>query len=149
MSEVLKKLKLANQNPVLILNAPEEYKDVMEEITQEVHTSIKGKYKFIQVFVKSIGEAELCAKDVTEALDGDGYLWICYPKGTSKKYKADINRDKAREVYAPYEFEGVALVAVDNDWSAIRLRHIDNIKKITGKSAVTEKGKERAINNKR
>jgi hypothetical protein len=67
---------------------------------------------------------------------------------TAKEYKVDINRDKAREVFAPYEFEGVAMIAIDNDWSAIRVRHVDNIKDITSKGAMTEKGKARSKGNK-
>ena len=53
---------------------------------------------------------------------------MCYPKGTSKKYSSDLNRDNHVEVVAPYNFKGVSLVSIDNDWSAFRLRHVNNIK---------------------
>ena len=43
MNPTLKKLGLTNQNPVLILNAPEEYGDTMADIEAEVHTAINGK----------------------------------------------------------------------------------------------------------
>jgi superoxide dismutase len=129
MNEVLKKLKLTTQNPVLIINAPEEYKDIMKDIESEIHTEINGKYKFIQLFAKSIAEAKEYIGACTEALDGDGYLWVCYPKGTSKKYKkSDLNRDTTYQVTEPYNFQGVTLVSIDNDWSAFRIRHNDNIK---------------------
>lgn len=133
MSEILKKLKLTSQSPILILNAPEEYKEVIRDIEGEVHTDIKGKYKFIQVFAKSIAEAKEYIGACIEALDGDGYLWICYPKGTSKKYKSDLNRDTTFEVTAEYNFQGVTLVSIDNDWSAFRIRHNDNIKSMKKK----------------
>lgn len=128
MNEVLKKLKLATQNPVLILNSPEEYKPVMQDIEAELHTEIQGKYKFIQLFAKNIEEAEKYIGSCIEALDGDGFLWLCYPKGTSKKYKSDLNRDNTFKVTEPYGFLGVTLVSVDNDWSAFRLRHNSYIK---------------------
>lgn len=128
MNEVLKKLKLTTQNPVLIVNAPEEYMNTMADIEQEIHTVIKGKYKFIQLFAKSIEDAKKYIGKCIEALEGDGYLWLCYPKGSSKKYKSDLNRDTTHEVTESYNFQGVTLVSIDNDWSAFRIRHNDNIK---------------------
>lgn len=66
---------------------------------------------------------------IVDAVKGDGLLWICYPKGSSKKYKSDLSRDRIREVVRQYHFEGVSLVSIDDDWSALRIRHIDHIKK--------------------
>ncbi|MDP4145940.1 MAG: DUF3052 domain-containing protein [Bacillota bacterium] len=130
MNPVLKKIKYTEQNPVLILNAPEEYQDVLKDINSEIHTEIKGTYKFIQVFVKSMDEVKSVIEDVTSALDGDGYLWICYPKGTSKKYKSDCKRDVLVDAISPYNFLGVTLVAIDNDWSAMRFRDVKYIKSL-------------------
>lgn len=128
MNEVLKKLKLTTQSPILILNAPEEYKETMKEIESEVHTEIKGKYEFIQLFAKNIVEAKKYIGECIGALEGDGYLWLCYPKGTSKKYKSDLNRDTTYEVTEVHNFQGVTLVSIDNDWSAFRIRNNENIK---------------------
>jgi hypothetical protein len=143
MNEVLKKIKLTTQNPVLILNAPEEYSDIMKHIEGEIHTSIKGKYEFIQLFACSLTECAKLTAEAINALDEDGYLWICYPKGTSKKYKSDLNRDTARELVGTYNYEPVTLVAIDNDWSALRIKDPDNIKTMKRKSAASEKGKVR------
>lgn len=90
MNAVLKKLGLADQNPVLIMNAPDDYNEVMAEIKSDIHADVRGKYKFIQIFAKNYSEACEYTGNVVGALDGDGHLWPCYPKGTSKKYKADI-----------------------------------------------------------
>jgi len=80
-----------------------------------------------------------------------GDLRKFYPgvgKGSSKKYNSDINRARAREVFAPYEFEAVTQVAIDDDWSAMRFRYVDYIKTMKRKTAVTKKGKERIKGNK-
>lgn len=148
MNPILKKLGLTTQNPVLILNAPEEYKDVLAEITSDIHTTISGKYKFIQVFEIDLCKAKSIANNLIEALETDGHLWLCYPKGTSKMYKSDINRTKAWEVFSPYEFEPVSQVSIDDNWSAMRFRHVDNIKTMKRKTAATEKGKNRVEGNK-
>lgn len=148
MNSILKKLGLTTQNPVLILNSPDEYKDILCEITSEIHTKIQGKYKFIQLFEINLCNAKNISNDLIDALEFDGYLWLCYPKGTSKKYKSDINRTKAWEIFSPYEFEPVSQVSIDDNWSAMRFRHVDNIKTMKRKTAATEKGKDRIKNNK-
>jgi hypothetical protein len=131
MNEVLRKLKLTTQNPVLILNAPEEFQDVIKDIEAEVHTEIKGKYDFIQLFARNIGEAKTYIGSAVEALNEDKFFWICYPKGTSKKYKkSDLTRDTMNEVTDEYNFQGVSLVSIDNDWSAFRVRHNDYIRSL-------------------
>lgn len=143
MNAILKKLGLKDQNPVLILNAPEEYRDIMADIEEQVHEEIKSKYKFIQIFAKNLEEAVKYTGEAIEALEDDGHIWLCYPKGASKKYKSDINRTKSWGVFAHYDFEPVSQVSIDDDWSAMRFRHVDNIKTMKRKTAATEKGKER------
>ena len=144
MGPILKKMGFQEQSPLLILNAPGEFQVIQSEIKTEVHTSFKTQYSFMIVFVKSLRECDELAEKSVSSLDGDGYLWICYPKSSSKRYKSDLNRDKARAVFAPFSFEGVSIIAIDEDWSALRLRHTNYIKKITGKGALSEKGKELA-----
>lgn len=143
MNAVLKKLGLKDQDPILIINAPDEYKEIMSTIEATIHSSPDVKYKFVQIFAKSMEEACKIVPFAIEALEEDGYIWLCYPKGTSKKYKSDINRDKSWEVFAPFEFEPVSLVAIDADWSALRFKPVDKISVMKRKTASTEKGKER------
>jgi hypothetical protein len=53
----------------------------------------------------------------------DGVLWIAYAKGTSKK-ASDINRDTIREYAASIGLDTVAQIAIDGDWSALRLKSV-------------------------
>lgn len=147
MNEILKKLGYKNQDPILIINAPEEYKSAFADKVVEIHTKINGKYSFIQVFEIQMSEAAAKAAALVAALEGDGHLWLCYPKGTSKKYKSDINRTKSWDLFSPFEFEPVSQVSIDDDWSAMRFRHVDNISTMKRKTAATEKGKERIKEN--
>jgi hypothetical protein len=143
MNPILKKLGLKEQNPILILNAPEEYREVMDSIESEVHTETVGKYGFIQVFAKNMEEGRELAEKAVKAASEDGHLWFCYPKGTSKKYKSNIKRETSWELFSPFEFEPVSQVAINDDWSAMRFRQVDNIKTMKRKTAATEKGRER------
>ncbi len=129
MNPILKKLGLKNQNPVLIINSPEEFQPAIKEIQSEVHSSIKTGYSFIQLFLANIVDFNQFFESAIMALEGDGHLWLCYPKGGSKKYKSDLNRDRLREMVRPSGFEAVTLVSIDDNWSALRVRRIEFIKK--------------------
>ena len=49
-------------------------------------------------------------------LSDDGKLWMAYPKGTSRKYVSDINRDRGWNTVEETGFRRVGQVAIDNDW---------------------------------
>ncbi len=147
MELVLKKLQLKEQKPVLALNAPPEISEAIKGHGATTHTAIKGKYSFIMAFAKDLEEMKKFSKGVVAAIENDGYLWICYPKGSSKNYKSDINRTKLLEVFGPYNFEGVTQISIDDDWSAVRVRPVGEIKSMKRKLAMSEKGKERIKGN--
>jgi hypothetical protein len=50
-----------------------------------------------------------------------GALWVAYIKGTSAR-KTDINRDSIREFVGTIGLDTVAQIALDDDWSALRLK---------------------------
>jgi hypothetical protein len=62
-----------------------------------------------------------------------GHLWLCYPK-KSGRIATDITRDIGWEPMHAAGFLGVAQVAVDADWSALRFRRSEEIREITRRS---------------
>ncbi len=143
---VLKKLQIKDQSkPVLVLNAPAEYHETISAFDAIVHTEIKEEsYTFVQVFGTSNDQIRDFAIKGKEVLGPDGLLWLCYPKKSSKKYKGlDCSRESVAVLLAQEGFEPVRQVAIDDDWSALRFRLVEKIKKMTRKSAVTEVGKQR------
>lgn len=50
-------------------------------------------------------------------------LWVAYPKGGARR-QADLHRDTIREHAATLGLDSVAIVAIDNEWSALRLKQI-------------------------
>lgn len=78
-------------------------------------------------------------------LASDGILWICYPKGSSKRYRCEFNRDTGWTVRDQLGFEPVRQVAIDDDWNALRFRRVQHIKTLTRSKemALTREGKER------
>ncbi|WP_100407730.1 DUF3052 domain-containing protein [Bacillus solitudinis] len=142
----IKKLQLKDQSkPILIINAPKEYGEVIKVFEAEVHKEIGlDSYPFVQVFGSSNEEIQTYAKKGSEVVEEDGLLWLCYPKKSSKVYKvSNCSRETVATLLADEGFEPVRQVAIDEDWSALRFRPVDKIKNMTRKRAVTEKGKKR------
>ena len=55
-----------------------------------------------------------------EAARAEHLTWIAYPK--ANKLGTDLNRDIVREALAPAGLDTVRQVALDDTWSALRLR---------------------------
>ncbi|WP_308017550.1 DUF3052 domain-containing protein [Alkalihalobacillus deserti] len=143
---VMKKLQSKLEiNPILVLHAPKEYKEAMACFDVEVHTELQeNEYGFIHVFGTTNDDLKTRATQVVDLLKEDGLLWLSYPKKTSKKYKgSDCNRDTVATLLGEHGFEPVRQVAVDEDWSALRFRHVSLIKTMNRTFAVTKEGKER------
>jgi hypothetical protein len=125
MNAVLKKLLYKGQNPVLVLGAPPEAASLTKAFGAPTHArpAAGTKYGFALGFARSLGELDAIAKTAARALADGAMFWSAYPKGTSKKYKAaDINRDTGHVRMKAHGFDGVSLVAIDADWSAMRFK---------------------------
>ncbi len=144
---ILKKLRLTDQSPVLIVNAPDAYRSVMADIDADVHESPQDEYTFVHVFAENAAALDKYGPAAVESVTPEGYLWISYPKKSSKRYKSDINRDSGWAVLADRGFEPVTQVSIDEDWSALRFRPVSQIKTMTRKGALSEEGKKRIEGN--
>lgn len=120
--ELLKKLRY-KQGRALVLQAPEGYKLGIED-----NEKPNGAYDFVQLFVNNAAEVEEWAPKAIAHLNDEAVFWITYPKQSSK-VKTDINRDilwKLMDEKTDYRL--VSNVAVDDKWSALRLRHKSKVK---------------------
>ncbi|MGH9918924.1 MAG: DUF3052 family protein [Nitrososphaerales archaeon] len=79
------------------------------------------KAEVVQAFATTRKELKDALSRAKAALNPGGMIWLTYPKGTSRM-KSDINRDSIREYTLAVGLETVALIAVDDDWSAIRCK---------------------------
>jgi hypothetical protein len=149
MLSIFEKLNLKNQDPIVVLNAPESFEPELAalrgvKVLRDLKAS--GEIKFSLAFVTKQKEVETLAKTIAGRAKGDALVWFAYPKGTSKKYKSEINRDNGWQVLGDTGFEPVRGVAIDEDWSALRFRRVEFIKTMTRAKEVrmTEQGKARA-----
>lgn len=132
---------------MLVLNAPESFEPELEAMASvtEVKRHMKGvkAIPFFLGFATTQKTVDEIALKILPLLEEDGLIWIAYPKGTSKKYSCDFNRDTGWTLFGEAGFEPVRMVAVDADWSALRFRRATLIKTMTRASAISKEGKER------
>jgi hypothetical protein len=147
MSAVFTKLNLKDQSPVFVVNAPDSFLPEMQSLDpgiKVVNGLPKGqKGAFVLGFCTRQKQVDELAEKADKILEGDGLLWIAYPKGTSKKFTCDFNRDTGWAILGKLGFEPVRQVAIDEDWSALRFRRVEYIKKMTRSFAMTEEGKKK------
>ncbi len=137
MKELLKKLNYKGQLRIAVINSEESfYKAVAKElkgIITDNDIDQRCPYEFMIVFVKTVADVNELAPVALHNLTADGVLWFCYPKKSSKKYSSVLERDKGWKALNDSGFFGIRMVAVDEDWSAMRFRNSKFIKSTSGK----------------
>ena len=153
MTPLFKKLNYKDQENIFILNAPEEFlpEIISMENFAKIHRNhtVHANLSFVLVFVKTKEEIENSIQNLFPKLIGDFIFWYAYPKGSSKKYTCSFNRDNGWEALGPYNLEPVRQIAINEDWSALRFRNVEFIKKFTRNDSMilSEKGKEKKLKN--
>ena len=149
MPSVFGKLNVKDQKEILVLNAPASFEPELATLEGiEIIRDLK-KLKtapFSLAFVTAQQEVDALAPAIARKAQGDAIVWFVYPKGTSKKYKSQINRDSGWNILGQEGFEPVRMVAIDEDWSAIRFRRVEFLKNMTRakEHRLTERAKPRA-----
>ena len=137
MKKLLEKLNYKGNDRIAVLNAEENFTVILSselsDVTIDREIDPRFPYHFILIFVRSLAEIETFTSIALHNLLCDGILWFCYPKKTSKKFRADIDRDHGWNTLNDAGFHGIRLIAIDDDWSAMRFRNIKFIKSTSGR----------------
>lgn len=146
---LLKKLNFRPPTRACVLGAPPSFLPALEEMNRQ--TQVDGRpipgaaYDFALAFCERKAHIATHFNELREHLAPDAVLYFAYPKKSSKQYRSDISRDEGWEPLGEHGYEGVRMVSIDEDWSALRLRHADHIKTLRRDSSRTmsEEGKKR------
>lgn len=136
MDALLKKLNYKAPEVMFIFNPPQSFKEMLHSAGNlhfKGELDPRDKVHFAMAFVTTLQQIEGVLAQVGPKLDGDAILWMCYPKGSSKKYTCEFNRDTGWAALGKYQLEPVRQVAIDEDWSALRFRKLEYIKNLTRK----------------
>ncbi|MGD0683124.1 MAG: hypothetical protein ABR990_13865 [Terracidiphilus sp.] len=131
MAGIFEKLNLTDQQEILVLHAPESFLPELARLpvlTIHHHIESVPEIGFFLAFVTRKSEVDALAGAVAVRTPGDAIVWFAYPKGTSKKYTCDFNRDTGWGALQALGFDTVRAVAIDEDWTALRFRRVEYIK---------------------
>jgi len=131
MASVFEKLNLKDRQEMVALNAPASFEPELARLavmTIHRHLESVAATEFVLAFVTKKAEVDALAKKIAKRAKGDAVVWLAYPKGTSKKYKCDFNRDTGWDVLKAAGFDTVRAVAIDEDWTGLRFRRVEFIK---------------------
>jgi hypothetical protein len=119
------KLSIKPGSKFLLVKPPAGYIAQMGALPNEVDlvNESSNKVEAIQVFVANRAELETQLPHLAGLLVPKGMLWVTYHKGTSK-VKTDINRDTINAYAQSIGLQGVAMISIDDDWAALRLKFI-------------------------
>jgi hypothetical protein len=148
VSAVFKKLNLKDQSEIVVIGAPASFEPELASLQGvAVRRSLDEveRVQFSLAFVTKQEQSDALAGPIAARIEGDAVVWFAYPKASSKRYTCDFNRDRGWDSLGAAGFEPVRQVAIDADWSALRFRRVEYIKKLTRSSlgAISEAGQQR------
>ena len=130
-SPLFAKLNLKDQQEIFVLNAPDSFEAELGRlhgVSVRRNVSAGSRLAFVLSFVTRQPEVDALAKSLSSKVEGDAVVWFAYPKGSSKRYKSELSRDKSWRALGTAGFVPVRMVAVDEDWTAVRFRRAEFIK---------------------
>ena len=122
---IAQKLYIKPGYKFLLVNPPQGYLAQMGDLPDGtiLLSASSEPVEAIQVFVADRNQLEELLPRLKELMKSKGMLWVTYHKGTFK-VKTDIHRDSINAYAHSIGLEGVAMISIDNDWSALRLKKI-------------------------
>lgn len=75
------------------------------------------------LFVRDRARLDAALPSLLSQLRPEAILWLAYPKLTSSLAK-DLNRDIIRSAAPDFGLDTVSQIAIDDDWSALRLKRV-------------------------
>lgn len=118
------KLYLRKGKQVLFFNEPDDLEQLLGGIPEGVIVKKNGKADIILAFIENAAQLEKHLAGLKRSLNSNGALWIAYHKGTSS-VKTDINRDSIITFASKHQLKGVAMISINKNRSALRLKIIN------------------------
>jgi len=117
MTPTLRKLRYKPGMRVAVTGAPAGFE---AELARAGLSRGRKDLDLVQAFFTRRSDLERALPRLRASLGPRGILWVCYPKG--KALGTDLDRDVVRATAARADLTAVALVAVDDVWSALRVK---------------------------
>ena len=122
-ADLARKLQIRSGSRVLVINPPQDYLDALSPLPAgaSVAASGEGPFDVVQLFARQRADLEAGIAQAIATAGEDGILWISYPKVASTA-ASDLSRQAVWDVVLATGWDTVTQVAVDETWSALRIR---------------------------
>ena len=123
MSPIAKKLQIKPGKSWLFYNAPDNYLAALEPLPDNVTATFKpgGNIDGVHIFVVDSADLAKSLLVVAPLFKPDTVIWATYPKKASG-IKTDLEMTRSWDETAKYGLRTVASAAIDENWTAVRLR---------------------------
>jgi hypothetical protein len=127
-ADLSRKLQLRSGARALVINAPDGYLDLLSPLPAgaSVAASGDGPFDVVQLFARTRSDLRAGIAQAMAAAGEDGVLWVSYPKLASAS-ASDLSRQAVWDALTGTGWEPVTQVAVDETWSALRIRPSEKV----------------------
>ncbi|WP_426192608.1 DUF3052 family protein [Massilia sp. DWR3-1-1] len=124
MSEktVADKMFLKNAKSIAVLGGA-AHPGMVAQLPQELIDQGDGPADVVVLIAVNQKQLDEFLPQATQRLGEKGSLWIAYMKQSAPK-ATDINRDTINATAQQHGITAVAIISVDADWSALRLKRL-------------------------
>jgi len=125
-----KKLLIKTAQRWLFVSAPEGFPESLTSLLVEIKTVISADETFngVLLFVKNSAELNSALPEIILVLKPETVFWIAYPKKSSGVV-SDLEMTGNWKETEKYGLRIVASAAIDETWTALRFRPIEQVKK--------------------
>ena len=117
---LIKKLGIKEGFRLRLVDAPENYTELLGPLHLGVEENTKENCHFIHGFFKERADLETALPALMREINRDGMIWISWPKKASM-VPTTITEDTIREIALPLGLVDVKVCAVDEIWSGLKL----------------------------
>ncbi|NRB51933.1 MAG: hypothetical protein HRU41_29950 [Saprospiraceae bacterium] len=128
-SKLHKKLRLHDKSNICVLEAPNSFLAVIKDLSFSTEVDkTAAAIDAVLIFAPNMMSLERLLAFSAKLGPKDVLFWACYPK-LSSALKSDISRDGIFHTAQQFGLRPVTQVAIDDTWSAMRLRPHDRVGK--------------------
>jgi hypothetical protein len=117
---IAEKLQIKGTRTACVIGAPASLRD---RIAPGVIERPQARADVLLAFAQDSARLSELLAAGTKTWRGDAIVWVAYPKRTSA-LDSDLHRERVRELAASQGWDTVSQIALDADWSAMRLKRL-------------------------
>jgi len=116
-----KKLGIKSGFNIRLVNAPEYYLQLFDELPGDLHIDENDDLKDLVHFFTKLGDELITMLPILrEWIKPNGMIWVSWPKKSSR-VSTDVNEDVIRDFALKIGLVDIKVCAVDDTWSGLKL----------------------------